>query len=196
MRPSPAPLAEAGLVDEPMGLRGLLVLLSRAVIILGGTLLAYALVPIEATWGPAVVATFATIGLLGIFVVFFRQFGKIERSANPGRAAIEALFLVLGTFVTLFAFLYVALSAYTPEAFSQEVDKVDGIYFSVTVLSTVGFGDLVAVTREAKILVTLQMVLDVVLVGAAVKLLGLQAKSARERRHSHGAVEHHRKGDA
>lgn len=196
MGPSPAPLAEAGLVDQPLGLRGLLVILGRAVVVIGGTLLVYALVPIETNWGPAVLAPLAALGLLGVFVVFFRQFGKIERSAYPGRAAIESLFLVLGTFVTLFAFLYVALSAYSPEAFSEEVDKVDGIYFSVTVLSTVGFGDLVPVTREAKMLVTLQMVLDVVLLGAAVKLLGLQAKSVRERRHSHGAAEHHRKGDA
>ena len=193
MGPSPAPLAEAGLVDEPLGVRGLVVILSRAVLIIGGALLVYALVPIETTWGPAVMAPFAAIGLLGVFVVFFRQFGRIERSDHPSRAAIEALFLVLGTFVTLFAFLYVALSAYSPEAFSEEVDKVDGVYFAVTVLSTVGFGDVVAVTREAKILVTLQMVLDVVLLGAAVKLLGLQAKSVRERRHSHQRVEEHRR---
>jgi hypothetical protein len=191
---SATPLADAGIVDTPVGLRGLVLVMARAFVILGGTLLVYALVPIGDSWGPAVVAPFAALGLLGIFVIFFRQFGRIERSDHPTGAAIEALFLVLGTFVTLFAFLYVALSDYSPKAFSEAVDKVDGIYFAVTVLSTVGFGDIVAQTREAKVLVTLQMVLDVVLLGAAVKLLGLQAKNMRERRHSRGRVaEHHEK---
>ena len=70
----------------------------------------------------------------------------------------------------------------TPDSFTQPMNKVAGVYFSVTVLATVGFGDISPVTDTARILVTVQMVLDLVLIGAAVKLLGASARRAVDAR--------------
>ncbi len=176
-----APLVEVGLTEKPLGLSGLLLILARGVAILGTTLLVYAVLPIQKDSAIAI-AVIAAVGLIAVLAVFFRQFRRIERSADPGMAAVEALCLVGGMFLTLFAFIYVSLSASDPGAFSQAVDKVAGIYFSVTVMTTVGFGDITPVGPAARILVTVQMVLDVVLIGAAVKLLGQHLRSVRERR--------------
>ncbi len=74
-----------------------------------------------------------------------------------------------------------------PESFTQPMNKVAAVYFSVTILATVGFGDIAPVTDLTRIVVTVQMVLDLVLIGAAVKLLGASAKRAVDARLAGGA---------
>jgi voltage-gated potassium channel Kch len=124
----------------------------------------------------------AVVGLVLLVVLFGRQLARISRAPHPVLAAIEALALVVTMFLALFAFLYASLSADDPGSFTQPVGKVAGIYFSVTILATVGFGDISAVTETARIAVTVQMVLDVILIGVAVKLLGTSARRAVEAR--------------
>jgi formate-dependent nitrite reductase membrane component NrfD len=55
---------------------------------------------------------------------------------------VEALALVFGLFLTLFASLYLSTDLANPGAFSQPIDKLAGIDFSVTIMATVGFGDI------------------------------------------------------
>ncbi len=47
----------------------------------------------------------------------------------------------------------------------------DGLYFTVTVLSTVGFGDITAKTQAARPVVTGQMIADLVIFALAVKVI-------------------------
>lgn len=182
-KPSTGPLVEAGLVERPMGFVQLVTILARAGGVLGVTLLGYALLPVDSASSTVWVVSVACLGLVVVLGVFFRQFGRIERSDRPGAAAIESLVLVVGLFLTLFALIYVSLSASDPGTFTQPLDKVAGIYFSVTILSTVGYGDIAPTTDLTRILVTVQMLLDIALIGAAVKLLGLKAKHVQEARH-------------
>ncbi|HEX6888936.1 MAG TPA: potassium channel family protein [Candidatus Nanopelagicales bacterium] len=177
MGPSPAaPLVDAALADH-LPRRLLALAAARSLGVVAVTLLVYALVPIRPETAP-LVGVMAVLGLVLVGVVFARQMGRISRADRPVLAAIEALALVFGMFLTLFAFIYVSLSANDPGSFTQPVDKVAGVYFSVTVLATVGFGDIAAVTDAARMLVTLQMVLDLVLIGVAVKLLSMSARRA------------------
>jgi len=46
----------------------------------------------------------------------------------------------------------------------------DGLYFAVTVFSTVGFGDITAKTEAAPLVVTGQMIGDIVILGLALKI--------------------------
>jgi hypothetical protein len=176
----------SGLIDTSVPIRVTLLILLRACLILGGTLLLYALIPIDDSAATTAIAVAAGAGLVGVLYVFFRQFDRIERAARPGAAAIEALLLVAGLFLTLFALIYVSLSASSADAFTQPLDKVAGIYFSVTILATVGFGDIAPKTDAAQILVTIQMILNIVLLGTAVKLLSLSAQQARSKRQRAG----------
>lgn len=193
------PLVASGLVDSSVPIRVTLLILFRTVTVLGGTLLLYALVPIGEGAASTLIAVAAGLGLLGVLLVFFRQFGRIERAERPGAAAIEALFLVAGLYLTLFAAIYVALSASSVTSFTEPLDKVAGIYFSVTILATVGFGDIAPKTDLAQILVTLQMILNIVLLGTAVKMLSLSARHARSRRrhavHREAGTREHRAGE-
>jgi hypothetical protein len=53
----------------------------------------------------------------------------------------------------------------------MDLSRVDAAYFSVTVLTTVGFGDIVATSQTSRLLVTTQMLADLVLVGFIAKVL-------------------------
>jgi voltage-gated potassium channel len=188
------PLVDAGLVSDSLGLRETLVVILRVLVILGTTMVVYAVLPIDdeesATTATAI---FAGVGLLVVLAVYFAQFRRIERAERPMIAAIEALVLVFGMFLSLFAFIYVSLSAADPQAFSEPLDKVAGVYFSVTVMATVGFGDIAPLSPTARILATVNMLVNIVLLGSAVKLLAHKAQRARELRrqgpHTHGAGE-------
>ncbi|MCU0262810.1 MAG: potassium channel family protein [Candidatus Nanopelagicales bacterium] len=61
-------------------------------------------------------------------------------------------------------------------AFSEPLDRVGALYFTVTVLATVGFGDIHPVSSLARAAVTGQMVMDVVLVGVVVRVLVAAAR--------------------
>jgi voltage-gated potassium channel len=48
---------------------------------------------------------------------------------------------------------------------------LDAMYFSATVFTTVGFGDITAKSETARVLVTCQMMLDLVVIGLVVRLV-------------------------
>ena len=164
--------------EDRLTQRLIMMALARVLGIVAVTLLVYFLVPIEGASAARAAAATACVGIATILAVFARQMSRVSRSQRPVLAAVEALVLVFGFFLCFFALLYVSLSASDPGAFTQGVDKVAGVYFTMTILTTVGFGDISAVSDTARIMVTLQMVLGVILIGTAVKALGFSARGA------------------
>jgi hypothetical protein len=59
--------------------------------------------------------------------------------------------------------------------------RTDSLYFSVTVFTTVGFGDIAARSEAARLVVTLQMLLDLLLLGLVVKLFFSAIKRSQQR---------------
>lgn len=174
--PDPLSMVHSGEVQLSPRIIGLAMARSLGAVAL--TLVIYAVIPIRDITTARFAGALAVLGLVGITFVFVRLLARVNRSSHPGMAAIEALVLIIGMFLVLFATMYVALWQTDPASFSQPLDRVAGIYFSVTVLVTVGFGDISAVSDLARITVTIQMILDVALIGAAVKLLSSSARHA------------------
>jgi hypothetical protein len=169
---------EAAAAEGRIPRRLLIAAMGRVIGVVALTLLVYVLVPVEEESGARAAAVTACVGIATILVVFGRQISRVSRSSRPVLAAVEALVLVFGLFLAFFALLYVSISTTDPAAFTQEIDKVAGLYFTMTILATVGFGDISAVSDMARVLVTLQMVLGMVLIGTAFKALGFSAKRA------------------
>jgi voltage-gated potassium channel len=96
---------------------------------------------------------------------------------------MRLLALVLYVAVIVFALAYVSISASDPASFTQPMDRVDALYFTATVLATVGFGDITAVTQPARLLVTFQMVFNVLVISTA---LGLIINAPRQAAETHG----------
>jgi len=132
------------------------------------------------------------IGMLLYFMagsaVFVVALGWHVRSIvvakHPGLRAFEAVGMVLPLFVVGFATVYVSMAKADPNSFSEPLDRTAGLYFTISVLSTVGFGDITPHTQFARLMVSLQMILDLVLTGSVVRLLVSAARTGlkRERR--------------
>ncbi|HEX2300451.1 MAG TPA: potassium channel family protein [Pseudonocardiaceae bacterium] len=66
---------------------------------------------------------------------------------------------------------YVVLAGNQPGSFTEPLSRTDSLYFSVTVFSTVGFGDIAARSAPARVIVMTQMLVDLVVVGVIAKLI-------------------------
>jgi len=130
----------------------------------------YFLLPLDRSFGWRTLAGLAA-GLLVVALLVSWQVHAILRARFPALRAVEAFAVVVPLFVLLFAAVYVLLDQSDPGAFNQLLSRLDALYLTVTVLSTVGFGDIVAVTEVARAVVTLQMIADLVLVGLVVKVV-------------------------
>ncbi|WP_205791420.1 potassium channel family protein [Microbacterium sulfonylureivorans] len=104
----------------------------------------------------------------------------IIRSADPGIRAIEALAVIAPVYLLLFAGAYFLMERNAPGTFSSALTRMDALYFTVTIFSTVGFGDISAVNQSARVLVTVQMILNLIVLGAGVRLLTIAVKHGRE----------------
>jgi len=113
---------------------------------------------------------------LGLGVLFFValaawQVIRITRSDLPQLRAIEALGVLGAFFIVLFATTYLAIGTARPESFTQGLDHMAALYFTITVLATVGFGDISAVTPVARAIVSTQMILDLVLLAGVARVV-------------------------
>lgn len=99
------------------------------------------------------------------------QLRGIRRSERPGLRAMEALATAVSVMVSMFATSYLSLSDSDPGAFSEPLGRTGALYFTMTTLTTVGFGDIVARTDAARVTVMVQMIFNVVVIGAGVKLI-------------------------
>ena len=79
----------------------------------------------------------------------------------------------------LFASTYFVLERLSAGNFSEPLTRSDSLYFTVTVFSTVGFGDITPKTELARLLVTGQMVVDVIILGLAIKVIVGAVRSRR-----------------
>jgi voltage-gated potassium channel len=122
-----------------------------------------------------------TVGLGILAVTTVLQLRMIGRSAFPAVRAIEALATTLPLFLLLFASAYVVMADASPANFSTHpLTRTDGLYFTVTVFSTVGFGDITAASQSARLVVTVQMLLDLAALGLVVRAFVSAVQSARQ----------------
>ena len=112
----------------------------------------------------------AITALAGFFLVLRVQVRAVRRKRTLLVRA-EALLTGLYVLILVFALVYNAISISAPAQFAGLGNKTDSLYFTMTVVSTVGFGDIHAAQTGARALVTLQMLFDVIYLGAALKVL-------------------------
>ncbi len=172
------PAAAIRLGDLPKRQRRLAVSRCAATIVLSWVLIlgAYFLLPIGHESGlRALLRLGADIALVG--AVFAWQIGRINSAELPELRAVEALGIVIALFLVLFSSIYLALSHGNKFTFTQDLDHAKALYFTITIFSTVGFGDITPRTDAARLIVSAQMLLDLAIIGVVVRLLFNAAKS-------------------
>lgn len=127
------------------------------------------------------------LAAFGVVVAF--QVPAIIKAKYPVLRAIEALALTVTLFLLIFSRIYLSNSLTNPDSFTQLLDTTTAFYFTVTVFATVGFGDIVAATNSMKLLVTLQMLLNLAVLGLVIRLITSAAKQgvARKQHRRHGS---------
>lgn len=140
----------------------------RSLLTVAALVSVYYLLPLHRSFGAGtLVALVLTLVFLTALVTM--QVRSIVRAPYPALRAVESLALTIPLFLMLFAVVYVVLSASDPHAFSLQLSRTDALYFVVTVFATVGFGDITAVSEVARVLVTIQMVSDLLLLGLVLR---------------------------
>jgi voltage-gated potassium channel len=159
------------------------VMLARSALVAVGLVAAYYVLPMDT---PGVSGTVVLlVGLLLVAGVLTWQIRAILNSPFPRVQGFQALIVGIPLLLGVFAAGYYVIGLSQVDAFTQPMDKVGAMYFTVTVFSTVGFGDITAKTDLARNVVTVQMILNLVVFGSVVKLLttavnvGLKRQSAK-----------------
>jgi hypothetical protein len=151
----------------------------------GGSLIAlvtvYYLLPLDtsAAWTTITILVVGLVLLFALVAYFVRSILKVP---FPVLRAIEALAVTVPLFLLLFAGAYAVMEHLARASFGQPLTHTDALYFAVTVFSTVGFGDIAPRTEAARILVTIQMIMDLVIIGLAIQAIVEAARRGVHRR--------------
>jgi voltage-gated potassium channel len=122
------------------------------------------------------------VGLLAFAAMIAWQVRAIINSDLPRLRAIQAVAVGLPLLLLMFASVYIVIARSQPDAFTEALSRTDSLYFTVTVFTTVGFGDIAPKTELARIVTVIQMLLGLIAVGLVARLL-LTAVQVAVRRH-------------
>ena len=117
------------------------------------------------------------LGMAAFVAVLAWQLRRVMQADLPGLRAIQALGGAIPLFLVTFAALYLSLSQASTTHFSEPLDHTGALYLAITVFSTVGFGDITPEGDLARIVMSIQMLLDLVVIGVVVRLLTTAAKT-------------------
>ena len=126
-------------------------------------------------------------GLLVFAGITTWQVRIITGSRYPGLKAAQALGLIFPLYLLVFASTYYVMEGVSAANFTQPLTKTDALYFTVTVFSTVGFGDIAPRSEPARVVLIVQMLGDLAVLGAGVRVLLEAVRRGRQRRTDTGA---------
>lgn len=173
--------------------RELVVASLRAALSTGVLLAAYFLLPLT-THDHHTRPTLSDVGTLlrlGVAVAIFitvltLEIRAITKAKHPMLRAGVAMAVVIPLFLLFFAWIYLTMSTSNPGTFHgpfhPSMDRVTALYFTVTIFSTVGFGDITPASDLARIATAIQMLADLAVIAIVIRLiLGVATRSTAER---------------
>lgn len=144
-------------------------------------LVVYYLLPLDQELDATLAVEF-TLGLVLLALTTAWELRQVIRSENPRLRAIQGIALGIPMFLLLFAATYVVIATNLRGSFTEPLTRTDSLYFTITVFTTVGFGDIAPVSQPARIVTTIQMLVGLALVGLVAKvMLGAVQEGMRRR---------------
>lgn len=161
--------------------------LARTLLVTVALVVVYYAVPLRTTLD---VGTLIRLlgGLAALAALIAWQIRVIVRSPHPTLQAMETTAVAIPVFLLLFAATYSVMSLAQPAAFSEPMSRTDSVYFTVTVFATVGFGDISAVSTAARVVVTFQMIADLILLGVVLRAILAAVERGRARQTENGST--------
>lgn len=148
-------------------------MLGHTTVVLALLTLAFYLVPFRFdrsgwTWGRLAVSLLA-LALVGLLIR--GAFRRSRRTQPTAYQRIQALLSALYALVLGFGLVYAALEAADRTQFVGVENRTDALYFSVTLVSTAGFGDAHASGTAARLVATAHMLFNLIYLGTALRVL-------------------------
>jgi voltage-gated potassium channel len=126
--------------------------------------------------------TGVVVGMVVVATTLALQIRATMRSPFPGMRAVESLALSGPLFLILFATTHYLIGHNDAHSYSQAMTRLDALYFTLTVFTTVGFGDIAPVSELARTVTMLQMIGDVLLIFVIARVLFGAVKVGIQRR--------------
>lgn len=119
--------------------------------------------------------------LLGIAALAWAITAQLKRQLHSKDENVRSLLMLLVLVAMVFALGFYSIEEHSPEQIQGMHTRTDALYFTVSTLATVGFGDVHAVGQLARGLVILQLVFNVTFVGALVSTVAQSLRSRAPR---------------
>ncbi|NMH98361.1 potassium channel family protein [Pseudonocardia acidicola] len=141
----------------------------RHVLILASALLFYYSVPIGLSGQHRIlqIALFAVGVAVLIWLVALQVRRQLVAGSDPG-VRVQSLLTLLYPVVVLFGLAYYGIESAYPAQFDGLVTRTDSLYFTIVTLGTVGYGDVHAAGQLARCVTIVQVVFDLVVIGALI----------------------------
>jgi hypothetical protein len=125
-------------------------------------------VPVSSADSTVRVALSVLLTLIGVGALGWAIVEQLKRQLHTRSEDIHTLLLLLPLAAIVFALGFYVLDEHSPDQLSGLSTRTDALYFTLSTLTTVGYGDITAHGQLARGLVILQLVFNAVFVGAAV----------------------------
>jgi hypothetical protein len=148
------------------------------VLLMAAATAVYYLIPVPTLGAGAwAVLFFVGAGVLGVLILV-----AVRRLLRAGEeAGIRGLVLLLTLTVLFFSWSDASVARLHGQ-FAELHDRTDALYFNISTLATVGFGDIHPAGQLARAAVTLQIVFNLVFLGAAVSMISSTFRRRTQRR--------------
>ena len=134
-------------------------------------LIAFAVVPIRPetdSWA-LVLRWCITVAMLAALVILIRR--QALRQISEADAPVGALVVGIVAGLLIFALIDYGVAVHRPGQFSGMDSRVDALYFALSTLLTVGFGDITADGQGARVLLCVQMAFNITAIAGSASLV-------------------------
>jgi hypothetical protein len=136
----------------------------------------YFLIPLDKEFGD-LLALLLVITVAGSLIpLSFRQARLVLRSPHPLLDAVRCIVTGFVMVIVSFSSAYYVLGTGREDQIVGLETKLDAVYFSVTIMATVGFGDIHATGQLARGIVTWNMVVNFALLAVALRVVSWALK--------------------
>ncbi|GIF96491.1 potassium channel family protein [Catellatospora citrea] len=143
----------------------------------------YFVVPTDTDVNPWSLALRALLTLGGLVLAVVLILRQVNRQLGEARAPLTGLLTALVAGVLFFALADYLVAIHGPGQFVDLNTRLDALYFALSTLATVGFGDVHAQGQFARGLLCVQMLFNAVILATGLSVLSKQiAARVRERR--------------
>jgi len=139
----------------------------RLLLSIVGMLVIFYTLPVSADESTGRVAFSVLITLAGVAALAWGIFEQVSRQMRSRSEDIHTLVMLLPLTAVLFALGFYILEEQSPSQFEGLATRTDALYFTLSTVTTVGFGDITAHGQLARVLVMFQLVFNAIFVGAA-----------------------------